>query len=55
MSDAMVIERTKRCDEYFDKFPNFVDENVADDSAPLAFAHQVHKEVVSGFETGSLI
>jgi hypothetical protein len=62
LSDESVIERTSRCDEYFEKLPNFVfddqlvdenvdqliDENVdrfgGDESTPLAFAHQVHKQ-----------
>ena len=58
LSDESVIERTSRCDEYFEKLPNFVEDvdvgvreaaveqNVG---APLAFAHQVHKE--ESFET----
>ena len=59
MSDESVIERTSRCDEYFENLPNFVDdvgdgvgdgvgvgEVPADENVgvPLAFAHQVHKE-----------
>ena len=58
LCDESVIERTSRCDEYFKKLPNFVDDvdvGVGEDAveqnvgAPLAFAHQVHKE--ESFET----
>ena len=51
LSDDSVIERTSRCDEYFEKLPNFVgDVDIGEEAveqnvgAPLAFAHQVHKE-----------